>query len=81
VIVVMPCGYGLDKVVTELHLLTQRPGWNELPAVKNKRVFLTDANAYFSRPGPRIAQGIEQLAQMLHPDLFPAERPDWERVD
>jgi len=79
VIVVMPCGYDIAKTRAEMGLLTQRPGWHELPAVKSGRVYLVDANAYFSRSGPRIVDGLEQLAQMLHPELFPCAQPAWER--
>src|SRR5439155_22125278 len=59
----------------EVHLLTRRPGWNSLQAVRNERIYLTDASAYFNRPGPRIATGLEILAQILHPEVFPTELP------
>ncbi len=78
VMVVMPCGYDLGKLKTEMHLLRNRPGWKDLPAVRNNRVFGVNATAYFSRPGPRTVTGLEQLAQILHPELFPVEQKEWE---
>lgn len=81
VIVVTPCGYDIPQARAQMNLLTGRPGWSELPAVMNKRVFIVEANAYFSRPGPRIVDGLEQLVQMIHPQLFPAAKPAWERFD
>jgi iron complex transport system substrate-binding protein len=49
--------------------VAQRPGWNVLDAVKNDRVFAFDDNL-ISRPGPRLIDGLEQMAQLLHPELF-----------
>jgi iron complex transport system substrate-binding protein len=62
IIVVSPCGYRLDQS-TKL----ARP----LPPLPNARVFAVDANAYFARPGPRVAEGVELLAHLFHPDLVP----------
>jgi len=70
VVVVMPCGFDVPRTRRELHVLTARPGWHELRAVRNGRVYLTDASAYFNRPGPRIVDGLEVLAKILHPDAF-----------
>jgi iron complex transport system substrate-binding protein len=49
------------------------PGWSDLPAVRDDRVYAVDANSYFARPGPRVVEGTELLAHLFHPDLF-----DWE---
>jgi hypothetical protein len=49
----------------------EREGFRDLPAARTGRVFATDGSAYFSRPGPRLVDGIEILAALLHPDLFP----------
>ncbi len=65
VVVLMPCGFDIARTRKELHLLTDRPGWETLPAVRAGRVYLTDASAYFNRPGPRIARGVEILADLL----------------
>jgi len=70
VVVLMPCGFSVPRTRRELDLLTTRPGWTALPAVRSGRVYLTDASAYFNRPGPRIATGLEILASILHPGSF-----------
>jgi iron complex transport system substrate-binding protein len=72
VIVVAPCGYNLDRCLEELPLLEAKPGWSRLRAVRNGRVYFVDGNAYFNRPGPRLADSTEMLAEMLHPDTAPA---------
>lgn len=70
VLVIMPCGFDVARTRQEAGRLTGRPGWERLPAVSAGRVFLTDASAYFNRPGPRIVDGLEILAAVLHPELF-----------
>jgi iron complex transport system substrate-binding protein len=50
--------------------LVSNPGWGQLPAVKAGRVYAVDANAYFARPGPRLIDGVELLAHLIHPELF-----------
>jgi iron complex transport system substrate-binding protein len=72
VIIVMPCGYNSSRAAKEHSLAPFPEAWNQLPAVREGRVFAVDANAYFSRPGPRLADGVALLAHLLHPDLFPA---------
>ena len=69
VIVVAPCGYDLARCLEELPLLEARPGWADIAAVKKKRVYFADGNAYFNRPGPRLAHSAELLAEMLHPEV------------
>ncbi|HEX4003255.1 MAG TPA: cobalamin-binding protein [Candidatus Acidoferrales bacterium] len=71
VIVIMPCGYGTARVAEEFRLDHLPRGVEALPAVKARRVFAVDANAYFSRPGPRLADGVAILAHIFHPQLFP----------
>jgi iron complex transport system substrate-binding protein len=70
VIVLMPCGFDLERTRRESAVLTNRPGWQDLRAVKSKNVFITDGNHFFNRPGPRIVESIEILAEILHPKLF-----------
>jgi iron complex transport system substrate-binding protein len=73
VIIVMPCGYNVSRTV-DGYSATQIPdSWKSLPAFRNRRLFAVDANGYFSRPGPRLADGVALLAHLLHPDLFQAE--------
>ncbi len=67
VIVLMPCGYGLEQCVEESRATRFPAGWNDLPAVRAGRVFATDASSYFSRPGPRLATGVEILGRVIHP--------------
>jgi iron complex transport system substrate-binding protein len=74
VLVVMPCGLDLQKTVAQAQRLLAYPGWSNLPAVKAGRVYAVDANAYFARPGPRVVEGTELLAHILHPDLFDGNR-------
>ncbi len=76
VIVHMPCGFGLDQAITEAKQLYEVEELQDTPAVARGAVFATDASAYFSRPGPRIVQGLEILAWAMHPDAFPEPPPD-----
>src|SRR3989475_1278639 len=75
VVVLMPCGFGVDRVVTDSKILSNLPGWRDLPAARADRVYAVDASSYFSRPGPRLVDGVEILAHVLHPDSFPKEWP------
>src|SRR4029450_10079303 len=68
-IVVAPCGYGLERCLEELPLLQAKPGWADLPAVRSAPVSFAAGNAYFNRPGPRLADSAEMLTEMLHPDI------------
>jgi iron complex transport system substrate-binding protein len=70
VIVLMPCGYDLPRTCREADLLAKHPGWAALRAVRNGRVYVTDGTAFFNRPGPRLAESLEMLAEMIHPELF-----------
>ena len=70
VIVVMPCGYNAARAAQECAAARWPAGWDDLPAVRQGRVFAADANAYFSRPGPRLAEGIALLAHLIHPEAF-----------
>ena len=73
IVVLMSCGYSLERNIN-LWRSTKLPrGWDEVPAVKNDRVYAVDANAYFSRPGPRLSEGVALLAALLHPTRV---RPD-----
>ena len=69
VIVVAPCGYGLERCLEELPLLEAKPGWASITAVREGRVYFADGNAYFNRPGPRLADSAEMLAEMIHPEV------------
>jgi iron complex transport system substrate-binding protein len=71
VLVLMPCGFDVARTLQEIHLLERLPGWNQLAAVANRRIFVVDGHAYFNRSGPRLVDGLEILAQMIHPEMFP----------
>ena len=68
VIILMPCGYGLDRTQQDLDHLAQQPQWATLQAVQTEQVYITDGNHYFNRPGPRLVDSLEILAEILHPD-------------
>ncbi len=70
VVVVAPCGYDMARARTDLAAAPLPPWWGDLPAVRQGRVFVMDGNAYISRPGPRVVDGTEILARLLHPDAF-----------
>lgn len=69
-IAVMPCGFDISRTRAEMPALAAQPGWRDLTAVREGRVFLTDGNQYFNRPGPRVVESAEILAELLHPDHF-----------
>jgi len=68
VLVIAPCGFDLARAGREMHWLSDRPGWRDLRAVSEGRVYLADGNQYFNRPGPRVVESLEALVEMLHPD-------------
>ena len=71
VLIITPCGFNLEKVIEQTQQLQSYPGWSDLPAVRQGRVYAVDANSYFARPGPRVVDGTELLAHLIHPELFP----------
>lgn len=74
VLVLMPCGFDVERSARDLSLLASRPGWASLPAVAAGEVYAVHGGAYFSRPGPRLVDGVEILAEILHPEIFPRRR-------
>jgi iron complex transport system substrate-binding protein len=81
ILILAPCGYDLVRAKTELAALSSNTGWQTLPAVKSGKVYIMDANATISRPGPRIVDGLEDFAQIIHPELFPAPaKPRWHKA-
>lgn len=70
VLVVAPCGYDLERTFDRLHELSDRPGWEELTAVREDRVFALDGSAYLTRWTPRLVDAVEHLAQVCHPAAF-----------
>ena len=70
VIIFMPCGFDLDRTRQDAQLLTHRPEWEQLHANQSGRVYITDGNAYFNRPGLRLVESLEILAEIQHPEIF-----------
>ena len=66
----MPCGWSISRTRAELHWLTSRPEWPALKAVREGKVFIADGHHYFNRPGPRLLDSAEILAEILHSDLY-----------
>lgn len=70
IIFVSPCGFDLKRTLREMRLLSDKPEWKALKAVTSDRVFVADGNQYFNRPGPRLAESLEILAEVIHPNVF-----------
>ncbi|MGH6909026.1 MAG: cobalamin-binding protein [Phenylobacterium sp.] len=70
VILLLPCGFRIEQSLADLPLLALQPGWAELTAVRRGRVFVIDGHHYFNRPGPRLVESAEMIAEILHPDRF-----------
>lgn len=81
-ILIAPCGFNMDRAAIDLPVLTARPEWPRLKAVKARKVFLGEGNQYFNRPGPRIVESLEILAEILHPELFNFghKGPGWREI-
>jgi iron complex transport system substrate-binding protein len=81
VIVVLPCGFDMERSRRDMPVLTSRPEWKRSRAVRDGRVFLADGNQYFNRPGPRLVESLEILAELLHPEVFrfKHEGTGWQR--
>lgn len=70
VIILLPCGFKIPQTIADLGLLTENRAWENLRAVKERRVYVIDGHHYFNRPGPRLVESAEIVAEILHPDLF-----------
>ncbi|HEV2045648.1 MAG TPA: cobalamin-binding protein [Chthoniobacterales bacterium] len=70
VILLLPCGFKIAQTVADLELLTQNPAWPQLRAVRSGQVYLIDGHQFFNRPGPRLVESAEIVAEILHPDVF-----------
>ncbi|HWY27732.1 MAG TPA: ABC transporter substrate-binding protein, partial [Candidatus Sulfotelmatobacter sp.] len=71
IIVLSPCGFDTSQVMKEAHVLASYDGWEKIPAFQSSRIHAVNASAYFSRSGPRVVDGLEILAHIIHPELFP----------
>ena len=80
VIIFMPCGFDLNRTRTEAMEMLKYPEWETLQAVKTGKVYITDGNSYFNRPGPRLVDSLEILAEILHPEIFNFGYQGWENL-
>jgi iron complex transport system substrate-binding protein len=69
-LIILPCGFDIARVRAELPAVTADPRWQRLAAVRHGKVWVTDGNAFFNRPGPRLVESLEILAEILHPAQF-----------
>jgi len=82
VIVLMPCGFNLAQSTEVLSRVALSEVWKGLSAVRSGQVYVVDGSAYFNRPGPRIVDGLEIMAEIIHPELFPRRNSQqaWQRL-
>jgi iron complex transport system substrate-binding protein len=69
-LILMPCGFSMARIQEELTVLTQHPLWTQLRSVQRQQVYLTDGNQFFNRPGPRLVESLEILAEIFHSAQF-----------
>lgn len=69
-LILMPCGLTMDRTRREFSVVTSRPEWRRLPAVESGEVYLADGPSYFNGAGPRLVDGLEILAEIIHPEVF-----------
>jgi len=77
---IMPCGFDIEKTIDELDAVTSKDEWFSLPATNKGEIYIVDANSYFSRPGPRIVDGLEILAKAIHPEVIKNYSPPPESI-
>lgn len=70
ILFIMPCGFSIERTLSEIQILLSQPNFKELKAVKNNQVYVADGNQYFNRSGPRIVDSLEILAEIIHPKQF-----------
>jgi iron complex transport system substrate-binding protein len=70
IIFVAPCGFDISRTLEEMHILRTKSEWTKLKSVETNRVFVADGNQYFNRPGPRLVESLEILAEVIHPNVF-----------
>ena len=75
ILVMMPCGCDLIRTREAFSRVRERYPWEDLKAFRDNRFYLVDANSYFSRPGPRLVEGLELLAELIHPEYFSSSAP------
>jgi iron complex transport system substrate-binding protein len=83
ILILLPCGFDIARTRRDLAVLASKVEWPRLRAVRAGRVYLADGNQYFNRPGPRLVESLEILAELLHPESFAFnhEGTGWQRTD
>ena len=83
VILLLPCGFKIAQTISDLNLLTENSAWPNLRAVKQGRIYAIDGHHFFNRPGPRLVESVEIVAEILHPELFDFGHrgTGWIRID
>jgi iron complex transport system substrate-binding protein len=83
VILLLPCGFKIAQTIRDLNLLTDNPAWANLRSARDGRVYLIDGHHFFNRPGPRLVESAEIVAEILHPELFAFGHrgKGWIRID
>jgi len=83
VILLLPCGFKIRQTIRDLNLLTENPAWPKLRAASEDRIYLIDGHHFFNRPGPRLVESAEIVAEILHPELFAFGHrgKGWIRID
>ena len=83
IVIVLPCGFDGERTRQEMLAdVKQHPQWLQLRAVQNDHLYICDGNAYFNRPGPRLVDSLEILAEIIHPQLFKRQYPEqaWQKL-
>jgi len=73
VLILMPCGFDTGRTADDIPLLAKNEWWQSITAVKRGAVFATNGSAYYSRPGPRLVDGLELMAKTIHPEALGSE--------
>jgi iron complex transport system substrate-binding protein len=70
IVIVTPCGFDVPRTLQDMPFLLANAGFDQLRSVKDNRIFVADGNQFFNRPGPRVVESLEIMAEILHPDVF-----------
>jgi iron complex transport system substrate-binding protein len=73
-LIIMPCGLSMERAIRDARVLPSRPGWREIPAVRDGHVWVADGPSYFNGSGPRLVDGLEILAAIIHPGVVRKNR-------
>ncbi len=82
ILIIAPCGFDIVRTKKELGIILRRKGFENLKAARSNNIYLVDGNAYLTRPGPRIIDGVEIFAEIFHPESFVRRysKKDWQKV-